>query len=50
MNDESQIQPIESLSMIIEITAGSHHSIALSDNGMWVWGKADACNVSIPFG
>lgn len=36
-----------SLPKILLITAGPQHSLALSDEGIWSWGRSTGCNLGI---
>ncbi len=39
---------VSQLQNINDIAVGGFHSIAMAGNGVWIWGKADMCNLGFP--
>lgn len=47
LDHQQTIKRVLGLTNIKEIAAGSNHSIAINDQGIWTWGKADSFNLGV---
>lgn len=47
MNNQEEILPVSISQYVKDIVAGSFHSIAICHGGIFVWGKADLCNLGL---
>lgn len=47
MNNQEEILPVSIYQYAIDIVAGSFHSIAICQDGIYVWGKPDSCNLGL---